>query len=168
MNILRQKDTAVAIALGSNLGDAAATFARACCLLEASGFEVLRMAGIIVTKPLECPPGTPDFANSALIGEFSGTPEELLDITQHIEVTLGRPADHGFHESRTLDLDIILFGRQKINTPQLTIPHRQAQQRRFVLEPLNEIAPDWVFPDSHLTIRQALEHLNSSDARPDC
>jgi len=152
MNILTQK---VALALGSNIGNAAETFALACKLLQSNGFNVTAMAPIITTAPVDCPPGTPDFANSALTGTFDGSAEELLNLTQSIEVELGRPQQHGFHESRTLDMDIIIFGRQIIHTPRLTVPHPAARQRMFVLEPLAQIAPDWIFPDSGMTDSQA-------------
>ena len=117
------------------------------------------IAPILITQPVDCPEGTPDFSNTALIGSFDGTAEELLTLTQSIEVALGRPADHGFHESRTLDLDIILFGDTVIKSARLTLPHVAAQQRRFVLEPLCKIAPDWVFPDTKKTVRQSLDDL---------
>ena len=151
--------TYIALALGSNLGNASETFSQACALLRAAGLEIIQVADIITTAPVDCPPGTPDFANSALTAGFEGTPEALLQITQSIEQQLGRPADHGFHEARTLDLDIILFGNEIVSLPRLIIPHPRAQERRFVLEPLAQIAPEWVFPDSLLTVEAALKHL---------
>ena len=158
MNILYKKSP-VAVALGGNIGNAEKIFDQACGLLLQYNFEITARANIIITAPVDCPPGTPDFANSALTGLFSGTPAELLQITQHIEQQLGRPANHGFHESRTLDLDIIIFGDTAMQTPSLTLPHPRAQQRRFVLQPLAEIAPNWRFPDSNLTVKEALELL---------
>ena len=149
----------VALALGSNVGDAEKTFAAAIKLLRENAFEVTAQAGIIRTAPVDCPAGTPDFANSALTGLFAGTPEELLQITQKIEQTLGRAADHGFHTPRTLDIDIILFGTEVMNSQKLSIPHIAAQKRDFVLIPLSEIAPDWVFPGENITVAEALAAL---------
>ena len=148
-----------AIALGSNIGDAEVIFDNACKLLENNAFHITSRAAVIKTSPVDCPPGPPDFANSALIGTFTGTPEELLELTQSIENALGRPSDHGFHTPRTLDLDIILFGDQQIDLPGLCIPHKLAQQRLFVLQPLSEIAPDWIFPDSGISVQDALKKL---------
>lgn len=152
----------IALALGSNIGDADAIFDAACQLLEAAAFKVTARAGIIRTAPVDCPDGTPDFSNSALVGTFAGTPEELLELTQSIENALGRPSDHGFHTPRTLDLDIILFGDQQIDLPGLCIPHKLAQQRLFVLQPLSEIAPDWIFPDSGISVQDALKKLSGN------
>ena len=110
MNILKQNfPTPVALALGSNAAGSKAIFRMACQLLQSHGFAVERMAQIIITKPVDCPPGTPDFYNSALTGTFNGSAMELLEITQSIEQTLGRPVDHGFHLPRSLDIDIIIL-----------------------------------------------------------
>ena len=159
MNILTQK---TALALGSNIGNAAEIFVAACKLLQSNGFNIISMAPLITTAPVDCPPGTPDFANSALTGTFAGTAEELLNLTQSIEVQLGRPQQHGFHESRTLDLDIILFDQQIIRTPRLTVPHPAARQRAFVLEPLAQIAPDWLFPDTGQSVSEAWQKLQTA------
>lgn len=155
MNILKQNfPVAAALALGSNAPGCEAVFAMACKLLLQHGFTVQKLASTIITKPVDCPPGTPDFYNSALTGTFNGSAEELLEITQGIEQTLGRPADHGFHLPRPLDLDIIIFGDKIMQTPRLTLPHPRAQERMFVIEPLYEIAPDWVFPDSRKSVAE--------------
>ena len=161
MNALAKKNakTPVAIALGGNLGDVEKAFRKALELLAAGGLTDLVTAPVIVTRPVGCPPGTPDFRNSAATGFWGGTAEELLGLTQSIEVALGRPADHGFHTSRTLDLDIILFGELRLHTERLTLPHPEAQRRAFVLAPLAKIAPDMRFPDSGLTVREALRKL---------
>lgn len=157
MNILPKK--ICSLALGSNLGDSGEVFKQVCQLLNENGFHVQRVAPVIITEPVDCPPGTPDFANSALIGSYSGSAEKLLDLTQSIEQRLGRPADHGFHTPRTCDIDIITFGDLIMDSPRLTIPHPAAQKRLFVLEPLSAIAPDLRFPDSGLTVREALARL---------
>ena len=155
MNILKQNFPGeTALALGSNAPGSEAVFNLACKLLLQHGFTVLKLASTIITKPVDCPPGTPDFYNSALTGTFSGSAEELLEITQGIEQTLGRPIDHGFHLPRPLDLDIIIFGNQLMQTPRLTLPHPRAQERMFVIEPLYEIAPDWIFPDSKKSVAE--------------
>ena len=157
MNILPKK--ICALALGSNLGDSGEVFQKVCHLLQANGFGVQSVAPVIITEPVDCPPGTPDFANSALIGTYAGSPEELLDLTQSIEQQLGRPANHGFHTPRTCDIDIIIFGDLIMKSDRLTIPHPSAQERLFVLEPLSAIAPELRFPDSGLTVSEALASL---------
>lgn len=87
-------------------------------------------------------PGTPPFLNGAVSGLWDGTPGELLRLCQKIEAENGRPADHAHYVSRTLDLDIVLFGRQSIREPALTIPHPLAVRRAFVMTPLREIEPE--------------------------
>ncbi len=133
--------TIAVLSLGGNLGDVPAAFRAAQELLNAGGFAVDKVSSIFRTAPVDCPPETPDFSNIAIAGCWSGTPEELLDLTQSIEVRLGRPADHGYHQSRTLDIDIIWMENTRMDTPRLTIPHKAAKERRFVLDPVQEIAP---------------------------
>ena len=79
-----------------------------------------------------------------------------MRLCQEIELEAGRPADHSSRESRTLDLDIILFGDAVIDTPELKVPHPRAQIRRFVLEPLSELLPAARFPDSGRKIEECL------------
>jgi len=149
----------VAIALGGNLGDTEFLFHRALTLLTEAGLGSQRVSSWRRTAPVGCHPGTPDFLNGAVVGEWPGTPEELLSVTQHIEQALGRPAEHDSRASRPLDLDILLFDDLRLSSPTLTIPHPRMRQRRFVLEPLAEIAPDWLLPDCAKTVRQALQEL---------
>ena len=85
---------------------------------------------------------------------------ELLKLCQSIEIALGRPAQHSSRESRIIDLDIILFGSEVIKSEVLTIPHPRAAQREFVLRPLNEIAPEWLFPDRQKTVSELFAALN--------
>lgn len=128
----------VAIALGGNIGDVPAAFDKAIALLEASGLTGIVRGCTIVSHAVDCVPGTPDFHNSAILGLWEGTPEQLLDLTQDIERKMGRPAQHSSRESRTLDLDILLFDDLEIKTPRLTIPHPRMKQRQFVMVPLKD------------------------------
>ena len=149
----------IAIALGANLGNAAETFQEAVARLEAAGVRHCRLSALIRTAPVDCAPGTPDFFNAALTGEWTGSPEELLHLCQELEIAAGRPRKHGINQSRSLDLDIILFGDTVLQTPALTIPHPRARRRRFVLDPLAEIAADWAFPEDGMTVKAALDGL---------
>ncbi len=149
----------IAISLGANLGNAAETIREAAARLESSGVRHCRLSSLIRTAPVDCAPGTPDFLNAALTGEWSGSPEDLLRLCQDLEVAAGRPRQHGINQSRPLDLDIILFGGTVLRTPELTIPHPRARRRRFVLEPLAEIAPDWCFPEDGMPIKRILKDL---------
>lgn len=158
MNLFTTEKLA-AIALGGNIGDTESTFSRACSLLASGGFKDLRMASIIVTKAVDCVPDTPDFHNTVAVGHWSGTPHELLNLCQSIERHLGRPASHSSHESRTVDLDIVLFEQRVISTPNLIVPHPRMRQRLFVLQPLAELAPNWPVPPDGKTVGRLLEEI---------
>ena len=129
------------VALGGNVGDTAAYS------LRSGGFRVRKVSSFLRSEPEGMAPGTAVFLNGAVSGMWSGTPEELLRLCQKIEVENGRPADHEHYVSRTLDLDIILFGHQTVREEALTIPHPLAVRRAFVMTPLREIEPemaDWL------------------------
>lgn len=139
--------TLCVIALGGNLGDVPAAFRRACDSLSSAGFRIRRFSSLRITVPVGCEPGAPEFTNAAISGLWSGTPSELLRLCQRIEAENGRPNAHAYHVSRTLDLDIILFGRETVALPDLAIPHPEAAKRDFVMGPLREIEPelaDWL------------------------
>ncbi|MBP5532064.1 MAG: 2-amino-4-hydroxy-6-hydroxymethyldihydropteridine diphosphokinase [Lentisphaeria bacterium] len=151
--------TPVALMFGGDLGDSAAIFAAAAAELERAGMTEMRRSRIIRSAPVDCVPGTPDFSDQALTGLWHGSAWELLAVCQKLERAAGRPARHSSCEARTLDIDIILFGNEISDAPELIIPHPRARKRRFVLEPLAEIAPDWRFPDTGTTILEEFDRL---------
>ena len=151
--------TEVFLALGSNKGDSRAHFEAAVAGLKAGGFEVRQISPYYETAPVDCEPGVPPFLNGAVSGFWSGTPEELLALCQSLERRAGRPEIHSSRQSRELDLDLILFGDRIIRTPHLTVPHPRASQRAFVLAPLNDLAPETVFPDSGRSVAELFAQL---------
>jgi len=152
-------NTEVILALGGNLGNVPESFKKAIDLLNQNQFIVLKKAKNHLTKAENCESGTPDFINSALLGTWSGTPDELLALCQKIEIICGRPKIHSSTQSRTLDIDIITFGNQIINSDSLKIPHPYATKRFFVLKPISEIKPDLTIPQSNATVFQLLDKL---------
>jgi 2-amino-4-hydroxy-6-hydroxymethyldihydropteridine diphosphokinase len=126
----------VYLGLGSNLGDRAANLAAARERLA----PIKRASSIYETEPREMP-NQPWFLNQVIEIETDLFPKQLLARTQKIERDLGRKrtVDKG---PRTIDIDILLFGESVIHTAELEIPHPRLAERRFVLEPLAEIAPD--------------------------
>jgi 2-amino-4-hydroxy-6-hydroxymethyldihydropteridine diphosphokinase len=113
------------------------------------------------TTPIDCPPGSPPFINSTIgfMPRPGESPESLLEKLQDLEKEFGRERKKVVNEARTLDLDLIMFGREIRNTQQLVLPHPRARQRRFVLQPLSEIAPDLILPGQSQTVAQLLREL---------
>ena len=147
--------TRAAIALGSNLGDRRAHLDYATSRLG-SILGKIRVSTYFDTDPVGVPGRQPRFLNAAAIGKATLSARELLDTLLEIERERGRERSvRG--AARTLDLDLVLFGDQILNAAGLTVPHPRFRQRRFVLEPLAEIAPDLVDP---VTGRTAGELLN--------
>jgi 2-amino-4-hydroxy-6-hydroxymethyldihydropteridine diphosphokinase len=116
-------------------------------LQEFSDAPVIR-SSLYETDPVDCPPGSPKFVNAvvALVPRADETPEALLGKLQSLEREFGRQAKRVHNEARLLDLDLIAFGSEIRNTPELILPHPRAHLRRFVLEPLAEIAPMFILP----------------------
>src|SRR5262249_10896111 len=100
----------------------------------------------------------PLFLNGAVVGETAITPRELLDALLAVERDRGRERPFP-NAPRTLDLDLVLFGDRVIDAPGLVVPHPRFRERRFVLEPLREIAPELVDPVTGMTVRELLDRL---------
>ena len=153
------------IALGSNLGDPTQNVLRAMDRLQQiTDFPLLR-SSFWQSTPVECPPGSPLFVNAAagLMPRTDETPDSLLNKLQVLELEFGREARNMLNEPRPLDLDLIALRQETRHSERLTLPHPRAHLRRFVLQPLAEIAPDLVLPGQILSIRQLLETLDSSE-----
>jgi 2-amino-4-hydroxy-6-hydroxymethyldihydropteridine diphosphokinase len=145
-----------AIALGSNLGDREGHLHFAVGRLRPL-LRNLRFSSFIETAPVGVSP-QPVFLNGALTGVFDGPPRALLDALLAIESERGRTRPH-VGAPRTLDLDLILFGDLVLHEEGLTVPHPRFRDRRFVLEPLCEIAPGLVDPVTGLTVGELLARL---------
>lgn len=149
------------VALGSNLGDSRAIIERAADRLRGLTDEPVLVSGIYETAPVDCPPGSPSFLNAviAMVPRQNDTPESLLAALQALETGFGRQPRTVLNEPRPLDLDLIMFGDMVRNTPELTLPHPRAHQRRFVLAPLNDVAPGLVLPGQTKSVEQLLALL---------
>ena len=146
--------TRVAIALGSNLGDREDYLRLALDALRPS-IDRLRISTFHDTAPVGVGP-QPRFLNAAAVGETSLSARALLETLLAVERDLGR--ERPFPGApRTLDLDLILYGDSIIDeAPSLIVPHPRFRERRFVLEPLAEIAPDWRDPVTGKTVEELL------------
>lgn len=146
------------LSLGGNLGDVAATFRSAIARLDRTpGIAVIAVASNHATRPVGEHAGDP-FLNSALALETDLEPRVLLDVLHAIEAEHGRVRTVHWGP-RTLDLDLLFHGAAVIDEPGLRVPHPAAWYRRFVLDPLVEIAPDFVHPERGRTVRAHRERL---------
>ncbi|MEY4753745.1 MAG: hypothetical protein RJA44_1420 [Pseudomonadota bacterium] len=150
------------ISLGANLGDArSALNAATAALGELPHTRVLQSSSHYRTAPVEA--SGPDYINSVAIIETALDPQELLLSLQTIEFQHGRDRPYP-NAPRTLDLDLLLYGDQEIDLPQLQVPHPRGHLRAFVLAPLQELMPDGLWP-GHGRLEDLLPGL--SDQRVD-
>lgn len=157
--------TSVIVALGSNLGDSERNIRTAFERIQKASGTDYRRSSLWQSTPVDCPPGSPLFVNATVAFEPDAdeTPESLLAKLQAFEKEFGRRPKQVLNEPRPLDLDLIAFGSEVRSTPELTLPHPRAHLRRFVLEPLNEIAPDLVLPGQTKPVRQLLAELRTDE-----
>ncbi|MBN2583424.1 MAG: 2-amino-4-hydroxy-6-hydroxymethyldihydropteridine diphosphokinase [Planctomycetes bacterium] len=154
----------VYVGIGSNLGDRRKTVERAIGLLrQRPDVTVRTVSSLVETAPVGGPPGQGRFLNGALELETDLEPEPLLDVLQEIERQLGRQRTVRWGP-RTIDLDVLLWDDRVIESPRLHVPHARLRERRFVLGPLNEIAPGAIDPVTGLTVGELLSRLPAGDA----
>ena len=145
----------VYLSLGSNIGDREANLRAALERLPCPGVRLLRVSSIYETEPLDYTDQR-WFLNLVAEAETSLFPMQLLAHTAKIERELGRVRTVA-KGPRTIDIDILLYGTAVIRTARLEVPHPRMAERRFVLSPLAELAPDLRHPVSRRTVREMLE-----------
>jgi 2-amino-4-hydroxy-6-hydroxymethyldihydropteridine diphosphokinase len=155
----------VIVALGSNLGDSRGTLTAAIAQLAEFSAVPLRCSAFWRSEPVDCPPGSPAFINAvvALQPRPGLTPEGLLPELLALERHFGRPPRGAVNEPRPLDLDLIAWGNEVRHTPELILPHPRAHRRRFVLQPLAEIAPELVLPGQSRSVAELLAALPAGE-----
>ena len=155
-----EKHTAY-VALGSNLGDKEGNLRRALELLEERGVEVVRVSSFICTEPYGVT-DQPQFLNGVCQVRTSLAPLALLHILLAIEQEMGRVRLRHWGE-RNIDLDLLLYEDVVMDTPELTLPHPDMQNREFVLLPLAEIAPEIIHPTLQKTIHELVICLSARE-----
>jgi 2-amino-4-hydroxy-6-hydroxymethyldihydropteridine diphosphokinase len=153
----------VYLSLGSNIGNREEMLQQAVRLLASADFRITRMSSVYETEPQDVR-GQPWFLNMVLEAETTVFPRQLLGRIQKVEQQLGRRrlAPKG---PRTIDIDILLFGTAVIDTTGLTVPHPRMAERRFVLEPMTELAPDLRHPVLRRTMRELLGTIRRQTVR---
>lgn len=145
------------IGMGSNQGERLQSLQEALRMLDAGGARVLRVSSVYETVPHGFDSDTL-FLNAAAEVEWNASAEALLELLLQTEQVLGRVRPAGErYGSRTIDLDLLLFGEEVINISGLIVPHPRMAERRFVLDPLNELIPSYIEPVSGQTIAGLLE-----------
>jgi 2-amino-4-hydroxy-6-hydroxymethyldihydropteridine diphosphokinase len=153
------------IGIGSNVGDRKVNCRKAFELLADTG-RVISVSSLYYTEPLGYKEQD-DFINAVVSVETDLSARELLDACRAIEGRLGRKRTLRWGP-RTIDLDILLYGEQMINQPDLVIPHPLMATRKFVLAPLAEIAPELMHPVLHKTAKQLLRELKDTSTVMKC
>lgn len=164
----------VVIGLGSNLSRPQQQVTEAIhALSNFPDTHVLRCSSFYQTKPIG--PQQPDFINVVVTLKTSLSPQLLLDYCQALENQMGRERQEKWGP-RIIDCDILLYGKKQINLPHLVIPHPEMYYRPFVLVPLFELYPDFIFPDGtnlsilmkHCDIKQCTRISSTLSMREEC
>jgi 2-amino-4-hydroxy-6-hydroxymethyldihydropteridine diphosphokinase len=156
------------LGLGSNVGDRRANLQAAVELLWAHGVVVLASSSVYETEPVGEVLDQRAFFNACVRVETELEPEGLLDACKAVEKALGRTlageAGYVHHGPRPIDVDLLLLGDREYASERLTLPHREVTSRRFVLEPLLELAPELVVPGTGRAA-DALRRIEGQDVR---
>jgi 2-amino-4-hydroxy-6-hydroxymethyldihydropteridine diphosphokinase len=144
----------VFILLGGNVGDKCKIFTKTREMINDRIGNLTKSSSIYVTEPWGF--DSELFWNQSLVVETRLLPLEILDVAQSIEKAMGRIKTSKYYEPRTMDIDLLFYDDLLFDTPQLTLPHPKIAERRFVLVPLNEIAPYKRHPVTGLTISELL------------
>ena len=159
----------VLLGLGSNLPwrehSSQALIRGAADTLRAYATGGFQLSALYRTSPVDCPPDSGDFVNAAIAMTVSErlTPGVLLSAAKAIERRHGRAADAPRNSPRPLDIDVLAFSDRILRSERLTLPHPRAIDRAFVLVPLAEVAPDFNWPGTDLSVAELLDRLESDE-----
>lgn len=153
------------LGLGSNLGDRLANLRAAVEGLRARGIEVRRSSRIYETAPVGGPDGQDDYLNAVLEIETESDAAGLLADCLAVEDELGRVRGERWGP-RTIDVDVLTFGVEELDSPDLVVPHPRMHERMFVLAPLLELEPDPVLPSGRRVASMRLAASTLAEARP--
>ena len=151
------------VGIGSNLGDRAGNLLFAVRGLIEASFLVTKISAVYETEPVDIDTDLPFLNLVAEIRSEAVTPSQMMARMLRIEYLLGR-TDKSLKKPRTIDLDLLMFGKEQTDTPFLTVPHPRMHLRNFVLVPMAEITPSVVHPILHKDIKTLLEECPDTSA----
>jgi 2-amino-4-hydroxy-6-hydroxymethyldihydropteridine diphosphokinase len=172
LQFIRRSETAAteqmrtAVALGSNVGDRLENLraARKAIFDLTNVKPPILSSAVYETEPVGCEPGAGKFLNAVIEFEYEGDLVRLLEQLIQIEEALGRKRDHPKNFSRTIDIDLLYRGHQRINDERLQLPHPRLHVRPFVLRPLANIRPNLMLPGEKKTVSDMLADFKDSGA----
>lgn len=147
--------------LGSNLGNSRETLIKAIALLEVEAGKLHAVSAVYRTEPWGGVSGG-DFYNCVAEFETTLSPQALLDLLLRTEKQLGRVRTQETPEPRTIDIDILFYGNEVMDEPELQIPHPRLHLRRFTLAPMADIAPGHIHPVFNKSVKQLLDECADS------
>ncbi|MFK7896911.1 MAG: 2-amino-4-hydroxy-6-hydroxymethyldihydropteridine diphosphokinase [Myxococcota bacterium] len=153
------------VAVGANLGDRESVLAQTILAIEAETDLVLRAASPVFETDPVGPAGQGAYLNAMLELDVALSPRALLDRLQAIEMSMGRDRSAAAVRwgARTLDLDLIFFGSERVDAPDLIVPHPRAHLRAFVMRPMAALAPEFIHPVLGLAVERILAGLPAAD-----
>ena len=147
--------------LPSHLGSPQETYQALPKILTEAGIHVLRASSLYETAPVPAS-DQPNYMNAVMHIDTDLTPEALMSALMTVETSLGRVRHH-VNEARGIDLDLIAYNDTVVTSDHVILPHPRMHQRRFVLDPLLEIAPDWVHPVSGKLVSELISSLTQQN-----
>lgn len=148
------------IGFGANLGNPVLKFDEAVHELgSVDGVILLGKSSLYETKPVGLVDGGPNFVNAVIVVETDLTAEAMINEMRGIERKLGKSSNHRSDLSRVIDLDLLFYGSEIINSDDLVVPHPRLLQRFFVLGPMAEVAADFVHPIEKKSMKELLEMI---------
>ncbi len=153
--------TIIYLSIGSNIGDRRKNVELSLNELERNGINAIKVSSFYETEPVG--PKQRNFYN--IVGKFRTNlrPTTLLKTLKQIEKNLGRKKTYRWGP-RVIDIDILFYGNEIVETKELIIPHKEIANRVFVLVPMKEIAPDFIHPKIHKKIKTILKYIDLDEA----
>ncbi len=155
------------IGFGANLGNPVLKFDEAVHELDSiDGVRLIKKSSLYETRPVGLVDGGPNFVNAVLVVETDVSAEVMINEMRGIERKLGKSTNHRSDLSRVIDLDLLFYGSEIIDSDDLVVPHPRLMHRFFVLGPMAEVAADFVHPIEKKSMKELLEMIGPEEQKP--